>query len=96
MLSNERALNKLFVETVEIRIYEPSGPYLSVLATLGRYSPVFRVHKSRLSTLFMSMNVPDMYNTSEGMFYIGGRGFVCQFIEPVTFALRTFTSRRTA
>ena len=26
------------------------------------------------------------HRASEGVFYIGGRGFVCQIIEPVTFA----------
>ena len=29
---------------------------------------------------------------SEGMFYIGGRGFVCQIIELVTFARYAFIS----
>ena len=28
--------------------------------------------------------------TREGVFYIGGRGFVCQIIEPVTFARCAF------
>ena len=28
--------------------------------------------------------------TSEGVFYIGGRGFVCHIIEPVTFARCAF------
>ena len=26
------------------------------------------------------------HRASEGVFYIGGRGFVCQIFEPVTFA----------
>ena len=26
------------------------------------------------------------HRASEGLFYIGGHGFVCQIIEPVTFA----------
>ena len=29
---------------------------------------------------------PHKHRASEGVFYIGGRGFVCQIIEPVTFA----------
>ena len=29
-------------------------------------------------------------SASEGEFYIGGLGFVCQFIEPVTFARCAF------
>ena len=30
------------------------------------------------------------HRASEGVFYIGGRGFVCQIIEPVTFARCAF------
>ena len=30
------------------------------------------------------------HRASEGVFYIGGRGFVCQIIEPVTFARCVF------
>ena len=30
------------------------------------------------------------HRASEGMFYIGGRGFVCQIIELVTFARCAF------
>ena len=30
------------------------------------------------------------HRASEGVFYISGRGFVCQIIEPVTFARRAF------
>ena len=30
------------------------------------------------------------HRASEGMFYIGGRRFVCQIIEPVTFARCAF------
>ena len=31
-------------------------------------------------------NIIYKHRASEGVFYIGGRGFVCQIIEPVTFA----------
>ena len=34
--------------------------------------------------------VGSKHQASEGVFYIGGSGFVCQIIEPVTFARCTF------
>ena len=40
-----------------------------------------------LQIVFIGIKWKSMYHyTSEGVFYIGGRGFVCQIIEPVTFA----------
>ena len=30
------------------------------------------------------------HRESEGVFYVGDRGFICQIIEPVTFARCTF------
>ena len=42
--------------------------------------------------LCTKINIPVgcKHRTSEGVFYIRGRGFVCQIIEPVTFARCAF------
>ena len=47
-----------------------------------------RVSKYPPNAIFRNANilVGCKHRASEGVFYIGGRGFVCQIIEPVTFA----------
>ena len=42
------------------------------------------------SSLLIESIVRCKHRVSEGVFYIGGRGFVCQIIEPVTFARCAF------
>ena len=49
-----------------------------------------RINAHGVTKRAWAFNCETTVYTREGVFYIGGRGFVCQIIEPVTFARCAF------
>ena len=54
----------------------------------------YYIQKIRAIELTRKLLVGCKHRASEGVFYIGGRGFLCQIIEPVTFSRCAFIIAR--
>ena len=79
---------RIFSRLLRIGLRESRNlkPRKLILNTRDSFSRIFAPLKITRYTVLVGCK----HRASEGVFYIGGRGFVCQIIEPVTFARCAF------